>query len=265
MKLLSKDFLGERLVPEVETGTVQYFDHIRRYLFAQQFVCRKRVLDIACGTGYGSDILRRGRAAAVFSADISAEAVHYAADRWPDARLLRADALNLPLPSAAFDVIVSFETVEHLPDPRRFLIEARRVLKGGGMLILSTPNRLSVSPGSAKPYSPYHTFEPTRDELIALLTETGWTVDALYSMIYSPRAQTVVQPAHAPYKRVASQIAWSAYLRLLILGMLPPFAYHWLRRIRHIPELDTADSVLTCGGLDEAAYFIAVCRQENNL
>ena len=77
-RFLSKAFLDERHVPELESGTTQYFDHIRRYLFAQQFVAGLTVLDIACGTGYGSNILHLARAKPVISIDISAEALAYA-------------------------------------------------------------------------------------------------------------------------------------------------------------------------------------------
>ena len=146
--LLTKNFLDERLVPELEPDTVQYFDHIRRSLFAQEFVCGRAVLDIACGTGYGSNILRLGQPKQVISIDISREVLAYAAAQWGVAGFLRGDTNALPVKASSLDVIVSFETLEHLIYPQRFLLEAARVLRPDGDLILSTPNRNVVSLGS---------------------------------------------------------------------------------------------------------------------
>lgn len=258
-KLLSKDFLGERHAPELEAGTIQHIDHLRRYLFAQQYVYGRRVLDVACGTGYGSDLLQRGRARRVISADLSRAALDYARAHWPDGRFVRADAARLPLPSGAFDVVVSFETIEHLPDPRAFLAEARRVLQPEGRLILSTPNRAVVSPGSDAPFSPYHTFEPTRDDLLALLAGAGWRVLELYGMIYSPQAQPLVRPATGPYPRASGQIAWAAYLRTALWALLPPLIARALCRVRGIPTLAIGDSILAHGAPEGASYFVALC------
>ena len=108
--MLTRSFLDERLVPELEYGTIQYFDHMRRYLFAQQFVQGKRVLDIATGTGYGSDILNRGGAAQVFGIDLDIQALKYAARKWQAAQLLQADAAAIPFGDRSIDVVVSYET-----------------------------------------------------------------------------------------------------------------------------------------------------------
>ncbi len=258
-RLLSKAFLDERLVPELESGTVQYYDHIRRYLFAQQHVYGKYVLDIACGTGYGSDILKRGGAALVVSADISPAALAYAGQRWGRQNFMQADALRLPLPDATVDVIVSLETLEHLPDPRRFLAEARRILRPGGRLVLSTPNRAVASAGSDVPFSPYHTFEPTRSELLTLLAENGWSVLALHGITHSRRIQPTVRPAHGPFQRESSKTAWAAYLRLWVRAMLPDAVYQWLGRVRHIPALEITDSILTQEADNASSYFVALC------
>src|SRR5207249_9324746 len=103
-------------------------------------VPEKRVLDIACGEGYGSAALARAGAASVVGVDISAEACEHARRKYGvDARVGRAD--RIPLPAGSIDVIVSFETIEHVERPESFLNECVRVLAPGGALILSTPNR----------------------------------------------------------------------------------------------------------------------------
>lgn len=258
MKLLTRDFLDERLVPELEHGTVQYFDHVRRYLLAQQYVHDQRVLDIACGTGYGGEILRQGGARQVIGIDISSDALRHAASHWTKAQFVQGDAGCIPLPGASLDVIVSFETLEHLAEPHKFLREARRLLKLNGTLILSTPNRAVASAGSATPFSPYHVFEPTLAELRALLSD--WTILALHGITHSARAQALTQPAGSPFQRQPEQIAWTAYLRLWMRGTLPPFVTDWLSRQRYIPSLDISDSVLTIEATEQSAYFVAVCQ-----
>jgi SAM-dependent methyltransferase len=257
--LLTRAFLDERLVPELESGTVQYCDHIRRYLFAQQHVYGKRVLDIACGTGYGSDILRRGGAHQVVSMDISTEALHYPAGRWRSGWIAQADAQHIPLPTTSLDVIVTLETLEHLPDPRAYLAEAKRILRTGGCLILSVPNRLKSSPGSETPHSPYHTFEPTRQELLTLLQENGWTVRALHGITHSERIQHLVRATHEPFRREVDKIAWAAYVRQWVQAVLPGAVYEWSGRVRNIPRIEITDSILTQEATEESSYFVALC------
>jgi SAM-dependent methyltransferase len=264
LRLLSQDFLAERLVPEMEVDTVQYFDHVRRYQFAQQYVYNRRVLDIACGTGYGSDILIRGGARLVVGADISPAALDYAGQHWPGFCFVRADARNIPLANGAVDVVVSFETLEHLADPRAFLAEVKRVLATGGCLILSTPNRTIASPTSSTPFSPYHVFEPTRAELLTLLRDAGWQVLSLHGITHSRRIQAILRPVGSPFRREPSKIAWSAYVRLAVRAALPPVLYRWLGRLRHIPALAITDSILKQEASEDDAYFVAVCTAEQS-
>lgn len=126
-------------------------------------------------------------------------------------------------------------------------------------MILSTPNRSVVSPGSETPYSPYHVFEPTRAELLALLDTCGWRVLAWYGMVYSSRAAPLALPARARFARPTGQIAWAAYARRWVRATLPPGVYQWLGRVRHIPQLDLADSVLAPDAPEHSSYFVAVC------
>ena len=257
--LLRQSFLDEHLVPELEQGTVQYFDHIRRYLLAQQYAAGKVILDIACGTGYGSAILQQSGAKQVISADISPAVLTYAARQWSTGCFVQANAQQLALAPQSIDLIVSFETLEHLPEPRLFLAEAKRILKRSGTLILSTPNRAIASPGSATPFSPFHAFEPTLPELRSLLTDAGWTITALHGITHSARAERLIHPAQAPYPRRDNRIAWAAYLRLWFTSLMPPLLFNWLSRQRHIPTLTIADSVLVEHATESSAYFVAVC------
>jgi SAM-dependent methyltransferase len=260
--LLRQDFLRERLVPELEPDTVQYFDHIRRYLYAQQFVQGRMVLDIACGTGYGRDILAMGGALRTIGIDISLEALHYAAALRGANGFCCGNATHLPVKSVSLDLVVSFETLEHLHEPARFLAEVARVLKPDGDFVLSVPNRAVVSPGSPTPFSPYHAFEPTLSEFETLLASSGWKIEELRGISHSPRLEALVSPNTAVQAYVRDDgVAWGAYLRLWFRNLLPRALYEWQARVRGMPQFQIADSVLTEQASEESYYFLARCKR----
>jgi SAM-dependent methyltransferase len=151
-------FADERLVPgEAVEASLQ--EHVARYRFARDRV-RGRVLDVACGTGYGTAMLQ------AVGVDVSLDALRFAR-RYP-AAYVAADAIRLPF-GRIFDAVVSFETLEHLPDPERFVAECRRVLKPGGLFLVSTPNRELWSPRSPKPLQRHHVREFNRREFLQVL------------------------------------------------------------------------------------------------
>jgi len=133
-------FTGERFLPSC-SGEIAY-EHWHRYAFARQFVGGCHVLDAACGEGYGTALLG-AVAATVVGVDIDADAIAHAAARYgitDRVRFLEGSCADLPLADAAFDVVVSFETIEHVEaeDQSRMLAEFARVLKPDGLLIIYT-------------------------------------------------------------------------------------------------------------------------------
>lgn len=164
------DFTGERFVPGIP-GEIAH-EHWHRYAFARRFATGRRVLDVACGEGYGSALLA-GVAADVVGVDIAEEAVAHARATYAAVAHLRyatGSAAALPIADASVDVVVSFETIEHLPpeDQPRMVAEIARVLVPDGILVISAPNPVEYS--QARHYrNPFHTHEPPRDELRALL------------------------------------------------------------------------------------------------
>jgi len=166
------DFTGERFVPGIP-GEIVY-EHWHRYAFAQTLARGRRVLDVACGEGYGGALLAAS-ALSVTGIDISDEAVQHASERYgnahPNLRFLQASAASLPLEDHSIDVIVSFETIEHLPQSLQapMIEEFARVLAPDGILILSSPNRPEYSPPGTPP-NPFHVYEMDRKELDDLLT-----------------------------------------------------------------------------------------------
>jgi len=155
---------GERMIPESSDRST-FWEHVYRYGFATRFVKGKRVLDIACGEGYGAAALQKAGAANVTGVDIAEEVCLHARRRYGlDARVGSGE--HIPLAGEAVDVVVSFETIEHVPDPHRFLDECVRVLAPEGRLIISTPNK-GVYAANGK--NPYHCSEMTEDEFATAL------------------------------------------------------------------------------------------------
>ena len=157
-------FTGERVIPG-EGDADLLNEHRARYLFAQRYSAEKSVLDVACGTGYGSALLGE-KAAAVFGVDLSAEAVRHARRHYgsPKVHFAQSGCLTLPFPSGQFDLVAAFEIIEHLEDPEAFLAELQRVLQPAGLLLLSTPNRLYYTEERGE-VNPFHVREFSFAEL----------------------------------------------------------------------------------------------------
>ena len=164
------EFTGERYVPGT-AGEIAH-EHWHRYAFARRFVAARRVADVACGEGYGSALLAES-AASVAGVDIDATTLAHARSAYAacaNVRFLDGSATGLPLHDASVDVVVSFETIEHLDagDQPKMLAEFARVLAPDGIVIVSSPNRPEYS--DAREYAnPVHRHELDRDELQALL------------------------------------------------------------------------------------------------
>lgn len=145
-------------------------EHLARYSWATRWSRQRRILDVACGTGYGSKMLIDAGAGDVLGVDISGEALRFAVKTYR-ITTVQANATILPINNSEFDLAVSFETIEHVTDAQDFLREINRVLRPGGVLLLSTPNsELSAH------VNPFHVREYTRSELLAVLQECGFTV-----------------------------------------------------------------------------------------
>lgn len=158
-------FTGERFVSGL-TGPIQH-EHHHRYLFAAPLCAGKVVLDIASGEGYGCWLLSQV-ASSVVGVDNDADAVRYASEQYTSERLqfLVGDATAIPMASASVDVVTSFETIEHFQDHERFLQEVSRVLRPGGLLVISSPNRVVYSELSGH-VNEFHVRELDREEFRA--------------------------------------------------------------------------------------------------
>lgn len=154
-------------------------EHVHRYKEVLPVLTgTERILDLACGTGYGSALLAE-RAAEVIGGDVDAEAIALidpALRQNPRVRFEVMDGTKLPFDDSSFDVVVSFETIEHTTAFDAMLDEFKRVLKPNGHFFVSTPNRLVQSPDGIV-HNPYHTQEFTPDEFRSMLQKRFKTVN----------------------------------------------------------------------------------------
>lgn len=163
------DWTGERFLPTV--GGDIALEHLHRYALAQSLATGKRVLDIACGEGYGSNILAEV-ATSVLGVDIDASTVAHAEGTYKRANLAfrQGSCTSLDLPDSKFDLVVSFETLEHHAEHDAMLSELRRVLAPNGVLIVSTPDRQHYS--DALNFSnPHHVRELYTSEFYQLIRQ----------------------------------------------------------------------------------------------
>ncbi len=140
-------------------------EHIMRYVFASEYTKDKIVLDAACGCGYGSHFLAISGARKVIAVDIDRKALKLAKNHFshPKVTYLQGDVTSLPFPDSYFEVITSFETIEHLSNPADYIQEIQRILKDDGIFICSTPNTKYTR------HPAYHLHEFSPDEFFNLL------------------------------------------------------------------------------------------------
>ena len=148
------------------------------------------MLEAGCGEGYGADLLAAS-AARVLALDYDTQAIGHVGRRYPRVAAARANLVALPVRGAGVDAVVSLQVVEHLWDQAGFLRECRRVLAPGGALLLSTPNRLTFSPGRDTPLNPFHTRELSAAELAGLLVEAGFADVAVLGLHHGPRLRAL--------------------------------------------------------------------------
>lgn len=162
------EFTGERFTPEC-VREIRY-EHWARYAFALHLVRGKRVLDAACGEGYGSAMLASA-AASVLGVDIAQEAIAHARSRYgaqANLRFERGDCTALGVAPGSFELIVSFETLEHVAAQQALVAGFAHALTDEGVLIVSSPDKRTYSDVSGF-RNAFHVRELYRDELLALL------------------------------------------------------------------------------------------------
>jgi SAM-dependent methyltransferase len=237
------ELTGERTLPDVPAENYWFRRHLTVYEWIAARVAGDRVLDLACGEGYGSDVLAR-TASGVIGLDANPDAYEHARLRYraPNLGFDRGMVENYGSPGS-FDAVVFLQTIEHVHDPVAVLRHVRSLLAPGGTAFISTPNVLTLAaPGAAKSGNPWHLKEYTAPEFRDLC-RTAFASVRLLGLFHARKLRL---------HELALRLGWDAvHARLGITGRFYD---------RFTPAISTDDFALRPTQLDAALDFLAVCR-----
>jgi SAM-dependent methyltransferase len=235
---------GERTLPDVPEENYWYRRHLVVYEWIAERVRGLRAIDMACGEGYGSDVLAR-TAASVVGVDANPEAHEHARLRYARANLRFARDLVDSFSEPA-DAVVFLQTIEHMQEPAAVLEHFRSLVGDGGEVFVSTPNVLTLAPnGASRSDNPWHVHEYRREEFEQLCRGSFASVE-LYGLFHARKLR-----AH----ELALRLGWDRVHPRL--GLTRRF-YDWFT-----PAIGVSDFALRPVGeadMDRALDFIAVCR-----
>jgi 2-polyprenyl-3-methyl-5-hydroxy-6-metoxy-1,4-benzoquinol methylase len=203
--------IPERLVPGTQDWEQYHYEHEQRYQFFAGRYTGMDVLDAACGIGYGSAIIASAGAKSVTGIDVAPEAISYAQKHYARSNVgfIQTSAEKLRELDKTFDLVVSFETIEHLKDPAAFLREVRGVLRPGGRFICSTPNR-DFGGKPTNHVNPHHLSEMSLDEFVAAFQE-HFRLDEKYHQSHSDSYRRHMELV-SEFGRYAKAIRFSKFL-----------------------------------------------------
>jgi SAM-dependent methyltransferase len=177
---------GERTIPGLDVENYWFRRHEVVYHWLAQRCTGRDVLEAGCGEGYGADLIA-GVARRVIALDYDQATIAHVRARYPRVEVMHANLTELPLADGSVDVVVNFQVIEHLWDQPQFVRECARVLRPSGLLMVSTPNRITFTPGRDTPINPFHTRELNADELTQLLTNAGFGSVSMSGVFHGPR------------------------------------------------------------------------------
>lgn len=237
------ELTGERTLPDVPVENYWYQRHVVVYRWIAEQLAGKRVVDMACGEGYGSDLLAAGGAASVTGVDANPEAHEHARLRYvrPNLKFARELVEEYDEPC---DAIVFLQTVEHVQQPEVLLEKFASRLSPGGVLFVSTPNVLTLAPkGAERSDNPWHVYEYKPHEFEALCRKVTPNVEMFG--LWHARKLRIHELAirHAGWDTVHKRLRFTK-----------PF-YD-----RFIPAIDDRDFAMRQGDLSTSLDLIAVLR-----
>ncbi|HEY3113559.1 MAG TPA: class I SAM-dependent methyltransferase [Gemmatimonadaceae bacterium] len=266
--------INDKAFPSIETY-VNHLIHCRAYEEATKLAAGKVVLDFGCNVGYGMQMLASA-ASSISGVDVSPQAVGAAVERLgPGADIRLYDGVKSSFPEHSFDVVTSFQVIEHVSDYQAYFSEIVRVLRPSGRVLFTTPNRtLRLDPGM-KPWNPFHVREFSASELRDLLLQ--WFTEVEVRGLFGRSGVHEVERMRVDAARARARSPWKK-LRRSSSGLLKRFFPQIpavVTRFRmaagqtndraYIDQSDldkysTQDLFYSTDGLDEALDLMAVCR-----
>lgn len=260
---------GERMVPELYRSEADYILYLR-HLFAYETAAARLapsdvVLDIGCGSGYGTRLLSN-HARQVTGVDVSAATVAAAvtAHGSSNCGFQVYDGTRLPFADAHFDAATSFQTIEHVPDDRRFVAEAARVLKPGALFVLTTPNRATRLREGQRPWNRFHVREYSSDQLAGVLSQAFSAVE-VQGVRASDRIEQVERARVASAQRLVALDPLG--IRHLLAGPVTAVLARVRRAQASAPRASpswshtVADFYATAADRDAGCDLLAICRR----
>lgn len=255
---LSYIFAGERTHPEDEEGI-----NISRYDFAGKSVKGKTVIDLGCGSGYGTWVLANNGAKMAIGIDYDPKVIQYAKKKYK-LRNLKYQNVNSSILTKRdkFQIVTAFEVIEHIKDDFEFVRLIKELLAQNGIAFISTPNKLISSPGMDTPPNPYHIREYTPTDFKKILSNDFSSV-----VLYGLKVKN--QKIKAEEDSVHSSLRWkiaSAIVRVRIIRKLMNYFPRDLKRKvtgEHKLKFSREDFGLVQGSINTAPYMLAICSQKN--
>jgi SAM-dependent methyltransferase len=234
--------IGERCyLSQTKNRTIE--DHLARYNFFVDFVRGKKVLDIACGEGYGCEIIKNGGAKEVWGADNDSETIERARQKYSGIDFIASEATKTPFADDFFDAVISFETWHHLDEYGKFIPEISRILKPGGLLILSVPNEkvIYLNPFHKKFLTEFYRVDFNKERIRRYL-KNHFDVEEWYG------------------QRFVKKIYLNFFVKIFLnLGSFIPLLR---KKTDWAFKLADGPAVKPLSG-DNARYLIALCRKKN--
>lgn len=259
---------GERTLPGVPGEEYWFARHEAAYRWiAATYADRLRgavVVEAGSGEGYGAELLRAAGARVVVALEYDGAAVAHAGSAYPDVVTTRANLAAMPLAPGSVDVLVTLQVVEHLWDLRGFLRDCASVLRPGGLLVVTTPNRPVFSPGlprGAKPLNPFHVEELDAEQLREKLAAAGFAEVRLlgvrhgdriaeWERIHGSLVAAQLAPVHGPGPHVTGGVVASGP------GKQPEDQLHASELGTFVASVTAAD--FRVGGADGAEDLVGV-------
>ncbi|MBM2820501.1 MAG: hypothetical protein HW405_261 [Candidatus Berkelbacteria bacterium] len=232
-----------------------------RYKLATQYAQDKVILDIGCGAGYGSYKLIRAGAKKVYGVDIIANSIEYCQTHHfnPGLFFKQGDITRLDFDDNFFDQICAFEVIEHIKNYEKAVSELRRVLKPGGLLIISTPNKAIYSPDTKKPFHPFHYHEWFLNDFKKILT--GFKIQKILGQ-YFKGSERLLYPKWSPkrFVRILYANLPSIVKKLIYHGYLKIYFYLYKKGLYHPKEIKPSD-IYFSEDLSKTGAFVAICQK----